>query len=160
MTPHGSAFQHTGTPTDGQTSGQTPAPEVHVLIGSDASGGQVSLIETIEVPGAEPPCHRHQQADTLLYVVAGELRLYLAGVWIAAPAGSALWVPCGTEHTFVVVSPQAYVLTLFLPAGFEQFYAELGAAPWSAVERSIATAARYGCEITGPHPRMEPGVSV
>ena len=149
MISHRTASQHMRT----QATEQVPVPDVHVRIGSDTSAGRIAMIETVEVPGAEPPYHRHQETDILIYVVAGELTLYLAGAAIAAPAGSAHWVPCGTEYTFAVVSPQAYVLTLFLPAGFEQFYTELGAAPWSAVERSIAAAARYGCEITAPHPR-------
>jgi len=63
-----------------------------------------------------------------------------------------VWVPRGTEYTFAVVSPEAAVLTLFLPAGFEQFYTELGPTPWRDVERAISTAARYNCEMTGPHP--------
>jgi quercetin dioxygenase-like cupin family protein len=148
MTFYQSASQHIGA----HSTEHAPVPDIHVRIGSDTSAGRVALIETVEVPGMEPPYHRHQEADILIYVVAGELTLYLAGAAIVAPAGSAHWVPCGTEYTFAVVSPQAYVLTLFLPAGFEQFYTELGPAPWRAVERSIATAARYGCEITAPHP--------
>lgn len=105
---------------------QVPVPDSHVRIGSDTSAGRVALIETVEVPGMEPPYHRHLEA---------------------VPAGSAHWVPCGTEYTFAVVSPQAYVLTLFLPAGFEQFYTELGAAPWSTVERMIGIAARYAAKL-------------
>ena len=71
-----------------------PVPDVHVRIGSDTSAGRVALIETVEVPGMEPPYHRHLESDILIYVVAGELTLYLAGAAIAAPAGSAHWVPC------------------------------------------------------------------
>ncbi len=139
-------------PPAGQTTEHSPVPVVRVLVNSDTTGGRVALIETIVVPGMEPSCHRHQEADTLLYVVAGELALYLDGVWVAAPAGWTQWIPRGTEHTFVVVSPEAYLLTLFLPAGFEHFYMELGPTPWDVVERAIATAAHYNCEITGPHP--------
>jgi hypothetical protein len=53
-----------------------------------------------------------------------------------------------------VLSETARVLTMFAPAGFEAWYGEVRtAAPWSgAVEHIVATAARYGCEITGPHP--------
>jgi hypothetical protein len=61
-------------------------------------------------------------------------------------------VPRGTEYTFAVGSAHATLLTLFLPGGFEQFYMDLGPTPWCDVERAIGTAARYNCEITGPHP--------
>ncbi len=143
-------------PTTDQTTMRASAPAVHVLLDSTTSGGRVALIETVAVPGMEPPCHRHLEADTLLDVVAGEIDLYLDGDWNRAPAGSVRWIPSDTAHTFAVVGPQAYLLTVFLPAGFEQFYTELGPAPWHDVERAIGTAARYGCEITGPHPGPQP----
>ncbi len=132
--------------------GHTPTPAAQLLIGSATSGGRLALIATVEVPGREPPCHRHLERDTLLYVVTGEIALYRAGTWVALPVGRVGWVPRGTEYTFAVGSAYADLLTLFLPAGFEQFYTELGPAPWRDVERAIGTAARYGCEITGPHP--------
>jgi hypothetical protein len=48
------------------------------------------------------------------------------------------------------------VLVTYAPAGFEGFYRELpegfGAGKGESLERCVATAARYGCEITGPHP--------
>ena len=127
-------------------------PAAQLLVSSATSGGRIALVTTVEVPGAEPPCHRHVAADTLLYVIAGEVTLYLDGDWIALPVGRVGWVPRGTEYTFVVGSVPATLLTLFLPGGFEHFYTELGPTPWRDVERAIGTAARYGCEITGPHP--------
>ncbi len=132
--------------------GHTPTPAAQLVIGSATSGGRLALIATVEVPGREPPCHRHLERDTLLYVVTGEVTLYLAGDWIALPVGRVGWVPRGTEYTFAVGSAHATLLTLFLPGGFEHFYTELGPTPWRDVERAIGTAARYGCEITGPHP--------
>jgi quercetin dioxygenase-like cupin family protein len=139
-----------GLPTSG-----VPTQDVRVLLGAAASGGRGGVIATVEVPGHEPPCHRHLVADTLLYVLAGELTLYRDGDWIAARAGSVLWVPRGTVYTFAVMSAHADLLSLFLPAGFEQFYVDLGPAPWHDVERAIGTAARYNCEITGPHPHPQ-----
>ncbi len=141
---------------DNQTASRAPALQVRVLVNSDTSGGRAALIETIAVPGAEPPCHRQLWADTLLYVVTGKLCVYLAGTWSAVPSQSAVCVPRGAEHTFAVLTPHARLLAVFAPAGFEQFYTELGPASWTAVEHSIAAAARCGCEITGPHPGTPP----
>jgi hypothetical protein len=115
-------------------------------------------VETVEVPGAEPPCHRHAWEDKLIYVQAGTLAVYLNNAWLPAPASTAVWIPRRTDHTFAVLSDEALVLTLFVPAGFDGFYREGGTAlPWRhttalQLERLVATAARYGCEITGPHP--------
>ena len=124
-----------------------------ILLGSAETAGRVALIETVEEPGDELPCHRHHWEDTLLYVLAGALNVYLAGRWSAAPAGTAVWVPRGVEHTFVAAE-HTRLLTIFAPAGFEGFYRELNVPrPWACeIERLVATAARYGCELTAPHP--------
>jgi hypothetical protein len=59
------------------------------------------------------------------------------------------------EHAHVVATELARMLVFVVPAGFEGFYREVGALGASPldVERLVATAARYGCEITGPTPR-------
>ena len=77
-----------------------------------------------------------------------------AGSWTQCPVGAAVVLPRGMEHSFVVVSATARVLTIVAPAGLEAWYGEARpATPWSgALEHVVAAAARYGCEITGPHP--------
>ncbi len=91
-------------------------------------------------------------------MLAGTLTVYVAGRWIDAPAGTAVWVPRGVEHTYVAAAAHTRVLAMFTPAGFEGFYRELDAPrPWAyGIERLVATAARYGCELTGPHPGPPP----
>ena len=125
-----------------------------ILLGSAETAGRLALIETVEEPGGEPPCHRHHWEDKLLYVLAGALNVYVAGRWIDAPAGAVVWVPRGVEHTYVAAAEHTRVLAMFTPAGFEEFYRELDAPhPWACgIEQLVATAARYGCELTGPHP--------
>ncbi len=128
-----------------------------ILLGSAETAGRVALIETVVEPGSEPPCFRHYWEDKLLYVLAGALNVYVAGRWIEAPAGAAVWLPRGVEHTYVAAA-RTRVLAMFTPAGFEGFYRELDApCPWvHEIERVVATAARYGCELTGPHPGPPP----
>ena len=125
-----------------------------ILLGSEETAGRVALIETVEEPDSGVPCHRHHWQDKLLYVVEGALNVYVAGQWIHAPAGAAVWLPRGIEHSYVAAAEHTRVLAMFTPAGFEGFYRELDAPPpWAdEIERLVATAARYGCEITGPHP--------
>ena len=125
-----------------------------VLVMGAQTGGRLALIETLEVRGAEPPCHCHHWEDETLYVLDGELAVYCGGTWTPTPAGTAVVLPRGTEHSFAVLSSRARVLTMFAPAGFEAWYGAMGTVlPWSGeIEHIVATAARYGCEITGPHP--------
>jgi hypothetical protein len=77
---------------------------------------------------------------------------------LQAPAGTCVFVPRGVEHTFVVDLPEAQVLTLYTPGGFEGCLREMsalrpiGADAAYEIERMITVAARYGCDITGPPP--------
>jgi quercetin dioxygenase-like cupin family protein len=125
-----------------------------ILVGAETTAGRLALIETVERRGEEPPCHRHYWEDELIYVLAGELALYIEGKWLSFPPARAVMVPRSVEHTFAVLSDTARLLTVFTPAGFEGFYRELGQAGGDVyiLERWVATAARFGCEITGPHP--------
>lgn len=128
--------------------------DINVLVGAETTAGRMALIETTERPGREPPCHRHYWEDELLYVLAGEMALFIEGNWLVVPNGRAVMIPRNVEHTFAVLSDAARLLTLFAPAGFEGFYREFDLEiPWgNSLEHWVATAARYGCEITGPHP--------
>ena len=126
-----------------------------ILIGGEATGGRFALVETVEVRGAAAPRHCHHGEDETLYVLDGELAVWLGNEWHRLPAGAALLLPRGVEHAVAAVTSKARVLTLLTPAGFEGFHRELGAMPpavGTGVERLVATAARYGCEITGPPP--------
>jgi quercetin dioxygenase-like cupin family protein len=128
-----------------------------VLVGGDENGGRFALVETIEIAGGEPPRHLHHEEDETLYVAEGTLRVWLAGNWIEVSTGAAIFLPRGVEHTFAVTTERARILALLTPAGFEGFYHDLGAGQaLPGLEQLVATAARYGCEITGPPVRPDP----
>jgi quercetin dioxygenase-like cupin family protein len=142
-----------------KTGPSPPAREARaaVLVAGAETGDRFALIETVEEPGAEPPRHIHHREDEALYVLEGSLDVWIASRWVEVPAGAVVFLPRGVEHTFVATE-RARVLALVAPAGLEGFYREADAAR-SEVERLVATAARYGCEITGPVPaRPETGV--
>ncbi len=125
-----------------------------VLVAGEETEGRFALVETVEVRGSEPPSHLHHREDVALYVLNGAVDVWVAGRWSEAPAGAAVFVPRHVEHAFVVTTGVARVLTLFVPAGFEGFYREVGAAGLRHpdAERLVTAAARYGCEIAGPAP--------
>ena len=133
---------------------------VRVLVGGEATGGRLALVETRERRGAGPPRHVHMREDELVYVLAGRLTVELGGAARDCPAGTCLLLPRGGEHTYRVESAEARLLIVLLPAGLEGCYRELGqltvgpdGAPGAGsdwVERLVSTAARYGVEITGP----------
>jgi quercetin dioxygenase-like cupin family protein len=128
-----------------------------VLVGGEHTDGRFAAVETHEHQGAEPPRHVHSREDELIYVLDGQVTFDVNGERLPCPAGTCLFLPRGSEHTFAVESAEARLLMLLSPAGLERCVRELGQsdelmADHQGIERLIATAARYGVEITGPCP--------
>jgi len=139
----------------GDTTGSGREQRSTILVDGEETGGRFALVETVEVWGGGLPRHRHHWEDEALYVLEGELAVCLGDERIAASAGTVVLLPRGVEHAVAAVTQEARALAVFTPAGFEGFYRELGeAAP--DLERLVAMAARFGCEITGRAP--VPGV--
>jgi hypothetical protein len=90
-------------------------------------------------------------------VLQGELIVYLGDASIPAAAGTAVLLPRGVEHSYVVLSDSASMLAFYTPSGFEGYFQELAggtAGPQSSLDRLISVAARHGCGITAPPPRV------
>ena len=141
-----------------------PGQRTRVILSARETAGQFAVLEQIAPHGAATPCHIHHQEDELIYVLDGELMVYLDGMPRAVTRGALVLLPCGREHAFVVESVEARVLTVFSPAGFERLIIEAGqpvVGPLRPmievgaceVERMVTAAARYECDITGPPPR-------
>ena len=126
-----------------------------VLVGGAETGGRLAIVEEVLWRGAELPRHLHHWEDEALYVLDGELAICLGGEWRRVPVGAAILLPSGIEHAVAVAGAAARVLTVLTPAGFEGFYRELAGAA-ADLDRLVAVAARYGCEITGPPGRPPP----
>lgn len=93
----------------------------------DEVGGAFASVETVLHRGAEAPAHRHLEADEALYVVEGELELIVDGTHHTAGAGAFAFLPRGTRHQYLVRgSGTARALWFLTPAGFEQFWMEMG----------------------------------
>jgi quercetin dioxygenase-like cupin family protein len=127
-------------------------PRLAVLIGGDETGGAFALVVAVESRGAGTPLHLHNREDEALYVLEGCLKVWVTEGWVDVPVGAAVFFPRGAVHAYVVATETARVLVFVVPAGLEGFYREIGATEGRSgdVERLVATAARYGCEITGP----------
>lgn len=130
--------------------------EVSLLVSSEDTGGGLALVQTRERRGSEPPCHLHTREDELVYVLEGELTFHVGDEPVEAIAGTCVWLPRGTDHCFSVDSQVARLLVMLVPGGYEGYLREMdrsqAASDALAVERMVATAARYGVEITGPPP--------
>ena len=89
---------------------------------SRETGGTLSAYEFAAPPStAGPPLHLHRSWDEAFYVLEGEMTFLIDGSTHTAPAGSFVFIPRGTLHTFWNVSATpAKQLTFFTPAGMEK----------------------------------------
>jgi mannose-6-phosphate isomerase-like protein (cupin superfamily) len=99
---------------------------VSILLSGGETGGQLAVWESVQKPGSEPPLHVHHTTDETFLVMEGAMRFMVGDQILDAPAGSVVFAPRGVPHTFKIKSPQARAITLCTPAGFEEWFRELG----------------------------------
>ena len=126
-----------------------------------ATGGRLIVAESRAPRGPASPLHVHHREAEFLYVIEGELTLWVGGELIEAPEGSLVYGPPDVPHTFAVTSDQARFLVLTQPTGFDDFLRDMSEPAtaltlpptgWPAPDpaRLAAVAAQYGIEILGP----------
>ena len=72
-----------------------------------------------------PGPHYHDQHEGF-FLIEGSITYIADGENLVANAGSFVWIPKGTIHSFRVDSEQATLLNFYTPAGFEQTILQLG----------------------------------
>jgi quercetin dioxygenase-like cupin family protein len=115
-------------------------------ITSDETCGALTAIETFVVRQEGPPLHFHEQ-DELIYTLAGSMRVKLGDTLREAPAGSFVFIPRGTPHTWqnIGAEPLRFFATI-MPAAvaFEEFFKRYAQVP--AEERGVEAFARVAAE--------------
>ena len=126
------------------------------------TGGRVAVIHHDGPKDAGSPLHVHHRENEWFYVLDGELTVWVGGQVIRAPAGSFVFGPQDTPHTFTVSSPGgARFLLVTEPAGFEGFMRTCAEPAHSLTlppppsappdpRQLTAIAAEYGIDILGP----------
>lgn len=118
-----------------------PGERMRVRIGSDSTGGRLTLLENVVAASASAPSHFHHDADELFIVLDGHFCVSTGTRQIEAGPGSAIFVPRGTTHAFVNNGRlEARLLSVFLPGGMEEMFRE---AAFTRLEEIPAMAARH-----------------
>jgi len=95
------------------------------------------------------PLHRHHQCDEAWYVLEGRLAFLVDGEEIVADAGSMVFVPKGSSHTYWNPDAvQARYLLIMTPLTHD-LIAAIHAGEDRSVEGLKALFARYGAEFIG-----------
>ncbi|MBI4560205.1 MAG: cupin domain-containing protein [Candidatus Hydrogenedentes bacterium] len=126
------------------------------------TNGQYALIEMMVPPEGGPPLHIHTREDEGFWILEGALEFQAGEQKFKAGPGTYIHSPRDLAHTYKNIGSQpARALVFIMPAGFEEFFLEIGepataaevpAAPPSPeyIEHLVKTAAKYGCRILLP----------
>jgi len=90
------------------------------------SEGRVSLVEDTLKPGFHLARHYHKKMTEVFYILEGEMTLIFDDETVVATAGTAVNVPPNVWHE-AISENGARMLSLFSPAGFEDYLAEMAA---------------------------------
>lgn len=124
------------------------------VLSSAASGGALSIVDSITPPNEGPPRHVHGDADESFMILTGEAEFWLEGARFIRGPGETAFIPRGKEHTFRISSAApCRHLVIMTPGGFETFFAEMAAGQFRIPEDMTAieeSAARHNLTFTGP----------
>lgn len=129
------------------------------ILTTDASGGAMSIVDSVSPEGSGPPRHVHDAEDETFVILSGTCEFWVAGETVVKGPGETIFVPRGTEHTFRVTddAPCRH-LVILTPGGFEGFFADMAKGQFRipddmpAIE---ASAGRHNLRFTGPPLGME-----
>lgn len=94
---------------------------------SEQSRNALVLVEHTASGGKTTPLHLHEDHDETVYVLEGELLLYIDGVEQRAGPGDCICIPRGKPHAFLVTSEMERSLWVVTPGGaMEKFYRQAG----------------------------------
>ena len=76
-------------------------------------GSQQSIGYAFVLPGKTNPEHRHMGAQEVIYMLAGELKLFAHGEWLTLRAGQTAVIPQGVRH---VVTNEGWEPAIYVAA--------------------------------------------
>ena len=91
------------------------------------TGGQMTIVEVTEAPGAEAPLHVHHRDDESFWVLEGDVAFDVGGAMIEAHAGDYVFGPRGIPHRYTVGSEGCRMLFILTPGGFENLVIAMSA---------------------------------
>jgi quercetin dioxygenase-like cupin family protein len=128
--------------------------ELTVRLPQEASGGALTVIETVNAPGFGPPLHRHHETE-VFRVLEGKYLYEVESRRFYAAAGDLVSVPGGAAHTFTNISdgPSRQIVLMMPAMDAAAFFDGLGklmAAGRPDMTTLNAYGAPWGVEFLGP----------
>lgn len=122
------------------------------------TGGQMTIVEMTEPPGAEAPMHVHHREDEAFWVLDGDVTFQVGDTTIEAHAGDYAFGPRDIPHRYTVGDAGCRMLFICTPGGFENLVLAMSEPAGSRtlpppsdevpdMERIAAIAEANGCEL-------------
>ena len=122
------------------------------------TGGQMTIVEVTEHPGAEAPLHVHHRDDEGFWILEGDVTFEVGDATIEAHAGDYVFGPRDIPHRYTVGAAGCRMLFLMTPGGFEDLVMEMSEPAGSRTlpppsqeapdwERVAAIARAHGAEL-------------
>jgi len=132
-----------------------------VKLAVEESGGPLSVMQVVSLPGGATPLHVHHAEAEAFYLLEGEMTYQAGEDVFELRTGSFVYLPKDVPHRFRIRgSAPAKFLALGSPGGVEHLYREVGSpadelilpAPPTPEDfrRWPAAAPKYGLELLGP----------
>jgi len=124
------------------------------------TGGQLTIVEVTEPPGAMAPLHVHYREDESFWLLDGDATITVGDTTIEAHAGDFVFGPRDIPHRYTVGERGCRMLFIVTPGGFEDLVV---ATSRPAASRSVpppsdenpdfghvaAVAKAHGCKLLG-----------
>ena len=112
-------------PGEGEIASRYAGLTVQFKVPSEATGGQLAVIEFVLEPRRLVPPHADRSEDELSYIIDGEIGVRVGDTTISARAGTYVYKPRDVLHTFWNATDRpARILEIICPAGFEESFRE------------------------------------
>jgi quercetin dioxygenase-like cupin family protein len=83
------------------------------------TGGQMTIVEVTEHPGAEAPLHVHHRDDEAFWILDGDVTFEVGDATVEASAGDYVFGPRDIPHRFTVGDRGCRMLFILVPGGIE-----------------------------------------
>jgi mannose-6-phosphate isomerase-like protein (cupin superfamily) len=137
-------------PNDGESVSLGSIGARFMIDGAETDQGFSLLEHPMPPRHLAAPLHRHSREDEYSYVLKGRLGALLGDEVVFGEPGDLVFKPRDQWHTFWNASDEpASILEIIAPAGFEKYFAELGALLAGGEvtpDQMVEAAGRYGLE--------------
>ncbi len=90
-----------------------------IKVTASQTGGQMTIVEITEPPGAQSPLHVHHREDEGFWILDGDAVFEVGDATIDAHAGDYLFGPRDIPHRYTVGAAGCRMLFMMIPGGFE-----------------------------------------